>query len=104
MKKTALVLCAAVSLTALAYSSPVHAAGPVCGRWDKMTKVLATKYKETRKMVAVTGGNKGVFEVYANDETGSWTALYTTPNSRACIMGAGTNYEAVKPTPKGRLS
>ena len=38
--------------------------------------------------------SNGVLEVYASDETGTWTILVTSPDGKACLLAAGKMWEA----------
>ncbi len=42
-------------------------------------------------------------EIYASDETGSWTIIVTLPDGMACLVAAGQSYEALADAlpPKG---
>ncbi len=36
---------------------------------------------------------RGVVELYASEETGSWTILMTRPQGIACLMAAGQAFQ-----------
>ena len=65
----------------------------VCGKRDNIIKQLEAKYGETRRSLGVQQG-RGVVEVYASTETGSWTILVTDPRGMSCLMAAGEAFEA----------
>jgi hypothetical protein len=44
-------------------------------------------------------GQSAVVEVFASDETGTWTIIVTGTNGLACMIAAGRNYQAVADTP-----
>lgn len=53
---------------------------------------LASKYGETRQSIGM--GSRGVvMELFASDETGTWTITVTTPDGLTCMIGAGNSYE-----------
>ena len=64
----------------------------VCGKRDDIISQLERKYGETRRSVGVQRG-RGVVEVYASAETGSWTILLTDPRGMSCLMAAGEAFE-----------
>ena len=64
----------------------------VCGKRDDIIKQLKVKYGETRRTVGVQQG-RGVVEMYASSETGSWTILVTDPRGMTCLMAAGEAFE-----------
>ena len=64
----------------------------VCGKRNDIIQQLQKKYGETRRSVGVQQG-RGVVEVYASKETGSWTILVTDPRGMSCLMAAGEAFE-----------
>ena len=66
---------------------PVHAQS-TCGARDSVVRNLGEKYGEVRQGVGLTG-SMAVYEIYASEETGSWTILKTTPNGMTCVMAVG---------------
>lgn len=67
--------------------------GPmVCGERAEIVRRLAERYGETRRSVGVSGEQR-IIEVYASDETGSWTILITNPYGKACLVAAGKGFE-----------
>jgi len=36
-----------------------------------------------------------ILEMWANTETGTWTAVVTTPDGRSCVVAAGQDFESV---------
>ncbi|MEM9141199.1 MAG: hypothetical protein AAGB15_15330 [Pseudomonadota bacterium] len=84
-------LTAAIGLGASAIPTPAEAQ-TVCGKRDEIISQLEKKYGETRRSVGVQRG-RGVVEVYASTETGSWTILVTDPRGMSCLMAAGEAYE-----------
>jgi hypothetical protein len=68
-----------------------------CGPREKVITTLAEKYKETRRSIGLA--NKGrVMEVYASEESGSWTIIVTMPNGVTCLVASGQAFEAVDET------
>lgn len=64
----------------------------VCGKRDDIIQQLKVKYGETRRTMGVQQG-RGVVEMYASAETGSWTILVTDPRGMTCLMAAGEAFE-----------
>jgi hypothetical protein len=64
----------------------------ICGKRTDIARQLGEKYGETRRSLGVSGG-QGVVELYASDETGSWTILITSPQGAACMMAAGQAFQ-----------
>lgn len=64
----------------------------VCGERDSIIAQLEKKYGETRRSVGLQQG-RGVVEVYASEETGSWTILMTDTRGKTCLMAAGEAFQ-----------
>ncbi|MEM6662870.1 MAG: hypothetical protein AAF666_11920 [Pseudomonadota bacterium] len=70
----------------------VASAQTVCGKRDDIISQLQRKYGETRRSLGVQQG-RGVVEIYASAETGSWTILVTDARGMSCLMAAGEAFE-----------
>ena len=55
-----------------------------CGPRDNVISTLAEKYKETRRSIGLATKGR-VMEVYASEESGSWTIVVTMPNGITCV-------------------
>jgi hypothetical protein len=64
----------------------------VCGKRADMVRQLGEKYGETRRSMGLAEG-QGVVELYASEETGTWTILMTSPQGTACMMAAGQAFQ-----------
>lgn len=82
--------CAAM----IASASEVLAQTRNCGPRDIVLSRLADKYKESRQSMGL-GANNQVMEVFASDETGSWTITVTLPNGMTCLVASGQSFEAL---------
>jgi len=67
---------------------------PHCGPRQMVVTRLADKYGETRQSVGI-GSNNEMVEVFASDETGSWTILVTMPTGQSCLVASGQSFEEV---------
>ena len=83
---------AVISTTLFAVTAPLANAQMVCGTRDKIIAQLEKKYGETRRSLGLQQG-RGVVEVYASEETGSWTILVTDARGKSCLMAAGEAFE-----------
>jgi hypothetical protein len=81
-------LAVLLSATQIAHSAPQ------CDTRDAVTTLLADRYGETRRSVGVAG-QSAVMEVFASDETGTWSITMTMPDGLMCLMASGSNYEAL---------
>lgn len=68
-----------------------------CAPRDAVIDRLAEGYGETRQSIGL-GANNAVVEVFASDETGTWTITVTTPNGLTCLVASGQSYETLAET------
>jgi hypothetical protein len=83
-----------LALAALAalFAFPVMAQ-PNCAPRDIVVERLAEKFGETRQSLGI-GAQGAVVEVFASDETGSWTITVTNPHGLTCLVASGQSFEA----------
>lgn len=65
-----------------------------CGQRDTVLSRLAERYGETRQSIGL-GSNNAVMEVFASDETGTWTITVTMPNGMTCLVASGQAFETL---------
>lgn len=65
-----------------------------CAPRDSVVDRLADGYGESRQSMGL-GANNAVIEVFASDETGSWTITVTTPNGLTCLVASGQSFETL---------
>ncbi|WP_298860386.1 hypothetical protein [uncultured Sulfitobacter sp.] len=65
-----------------------------CGPREAVVERLASGYGETRQSVGI-GSNNAMVEVFASDQTGSWTILVTMPTGVTCLVASGQSFEEV---------
>ena len=82
----------AASALVLAMTSDAAAQGRNCGPRDAVVERLAEGYGETRQSMGL-GNNNAVIEVFASDETGSWTITVTQANGLTCLVASGQNFQ-----------
>lgn len=90
--KTCITCAAFVLATSLGTAA---SAQTVCGKRDTIITQLEKKYGETRRSVGLQQG-RGVVEVFASVETGSWTILVTDTRGQSCLMAAGEAFQIEK--------
>jgi hypothetical protein len=83
------IIAAAVIATSV---SPSNAASP-CGRHEEITKVLTSKYQETRRILGVIN-TRNVMEIFLSPQ-GTWTVLLTDTNGMSCITASGEAWQEV---------
>ena len=62
-----------------------------CADRGKVIARLQSKYGETFKGGGLQNA-QSVFEVWASDDTGTWTILKSGTDGVSCVMASGTNW------------
>lgn len=83
---TALALCFASQVSAQSLRN--------CAPRDSVVQRLTEGYGETRQSVGLGRGN-ALVEVFASDQSGSWTITITMPNGTTCLVASGQSFEAL---------
>ncbi|MCU0903539.1 MAG: hypothetical protein MUE83_06645 [Tabrizicola sp.] len=83
-----------LGLAAMIAAADLAHGAPQCDSREAVTALLADRYGETRRSVGIAG-QSAVMELYASDETGTWSITMTLPDGMMCLMASGSNYEAV---------
>lgn len=87
MKLKAMMINAAI---AVCLAGPVAAAN--CAPRETIVERLASKYGESRKSMGL-GANNAVVEVFASEETGTWTITVTSVHGVTCLVASGQAFE-----------
>ena len=93
--KTLITLGALVAATALnlvTTSMAVAQQSRNCGPRDMVVTRLAEGFGETRQSMGL-GANNAVIEVFASEESGTWTITVTSPNGVTCLVASGQAFE-----------
>jgi len=89
--RAVLKIATIVGMTAAA-APAAYAQGASCADRTLIVERLSSKYGETRQSAGLNQNN-GMVEVFASDETGTWTILITMPNGKSCLMAAGKAWQ-----------
>ncbi len=65
-----------------------------CAPRADVIKRLAQTYGETRRGIGIARQG-AVMEVFASDQTGSWTIVVTLPEGVTCLIASGQSYETL---------
>lgn len=101
-----MTLARPLAAAVLAFAPLAHGAhaqtaqGPICAARDVIVAALATRYGETAVSVGLGPGNR-VVEMFASEETGTWTITVTSVNGTTCLMASGVSYTPVMQAPPG---
>ncbi|WP_335947434.1 hypothetical protein [Salipiger bermudensis] len=72
----------------------LQARSPACAPRDTVLRKLADTYGETRQSIGLNGDN-ALVEVFASDETGSWTITITSGAGLTCLIASGQSFETL---------
>ena len=89
-----MMISAAVIGSILSASAPAAAQGRNCAPRDIVVERLASKYGESRQSMGL-GANNAVIEVFASEETGTWTITVTSFQGVTCLVASGHAFEAM---------
>lgn len=86
-----LLLGLSLGFAALILNTPAEAQQSRCAERQKVLDQITEKYGESRRGMGLAQ-NQGIVEMYASDETGTWTILLTLPNGMTCLVASGSDY------------
>ncbi|MBO9475621.1 hypothetical protein J7413_18920 [Shimia sp. R10_1] len=92
MKSMLLTLTSGLSLLALSATLTEAQASRNCAERDKVVERLADKYGESRQALGL-GAQGAMVEIFASEDSGSWTITVTMPNGATCLMATGQAFE-----------
>ncbi len=90
----------AVALLAVSAAAAAAQSARQCGPRDAVLAVLGDRYGESRQAIGL-GANNQVVEVFASDETGTWTITVTAPSGLTCLIASGESYETLSEAAPG---
>lgn len=85
-------LTAAAGIYLVAATDVMAQSARNCGPREIVVDRLSAGYGETRQSMGL-GANNSVIEVFASDESGTWTITVTSPNGVTCLVASGQAYE-----------
>ncbi len=91
MKKTLFKMTMGLGIMVLA-AQQVQAR--TCGPREDILKRLVETYGETRRGIGIARQG-AVMEIYASDQTGSWTITVTLPDGITCLVASGQAFEVM---------
>lgn len=102
MTRKTWMMTAGALLTALAAETAMAQTTRNCAPRNVVLDRLAETYGETRQGMGL-GAQGAVVEIFASDQTGSWTITVTTPQGLTCLVASGQSYETLADSlpPKG---
>ncbi len=86
-----------LALVSLLIGSPAFAQMQ-CGGYADAVAFLHERYGEALMVQGIDGAGN-VIAMFANPDTGTWTAFIVYPDGTACMASSGTGFEFHKPKP-----
>ncbi|WP_425091384.1 hypothetical protein [Tropicimonas sp. S265A] len=96
--KTRIVQTCACVITSCVLGSAALAQAQPCADREKVVDRLTNTYGETVQSMGL-GANNGMMEVFASEETGSWTITVTMPDGQTCLIASGQAFEGLDGSP-----
>ncbi|WP_338549796.1 hypothetical protein [Roseovarius phycicola] len=85
-------LYAKMTTAAIAVCLAGPSAASNCAPREMVIENLAKKYGESRQSMGL-GANNAVVEVFASEETGTWTITVTSVHGMTCMVASGQAFE-----------
>jgi hypothetical protein len=99
MKREILTLGLGVGAILIA-TQALRAQEAACAERAVIVERLGRDYGESRQSLGVVAGRQ-VLEVFASEQTGSWTILLTGADGIACLVAVGEGFRRFDPLPPG---
>ncbi len=75
-------------------------AGPICAARGEVLETLTGQYGESPRSMGLVPPNR-VVELFASEQTGTWTIIVTNAEGISCLMAAGHYFESISAAPRG---
>ncbi len=86
-----------LAIIAIIVFTPTASAQQGCAPREMVLERLVSRYGEVRQGVGL-GGNSSIIEIFASDETGTWTITVTSVDGVTCVVTSGHFYESLSET------
>lgn len=84
----------AIAALVASFAAPAFGQSQNCGPREDVVTALTERFGESVQNRGISEGGLLV-EMWGNVDSGSWTALVTTPDSVSCIVASGQGFERV---------
>lgn len=82
----------------IAATQAAHPEGIACGARAAIVAQLTERYHETRRGIGIAANN-AVLEVFASEESGTFSILVTLPSGQSCLIASGAEYQPLREAP-----
>ncbi|SNY48405.1 hypothetical protein SAMN06297129_1437 [Pseudooceanicola antarcticus] len=90
----AIALLLSVMSALLPLSASAQGSRQACAPREVVVNRLAEGYGETRRSIGI-GSNNAMVEVFASDDSGTWTITMTSPQGITCLIASGQAFESL---------
>ena len=98
---TRMMLALSLGFAGVFLATQIARADAQCGPRDMVVQTLADRYGETRRSLGLAGPTQGM-ELFASDDTGTWTITLTMPDGVTCMVASGQGFETIDEAPPAR--
>ena len=91
---TQMMFALSLGIGLMALAADIARGETQCDARDRVLAFLAERYGETRRSLGLAG-DAAVMELFAAEDTGTWTITVTLPDGQMCLVASGSAYEAV---------
>lgn len=86
-------------MATIALSAGIAQAQQACAPTDAIANILSEQHGESIRAQGFTSGT--VLQMWANEETGTWTVITVHPDGASCVRASGGNFVTFDPSPAG---
>ena len=91
---TRMIFALSLGFGGVILATQIAFAAPQCDTRDRVTAYLAERFGETRRAIGLAG-DSAMMELFAAEDSGTWTLTLTLPDGRMCLLAAGTAFETL---------
>ncbi len=89
-----MMMALSLGFAGVVLATEIVRANPQCGPREMVLQTLADRYGETRRSLGLAGSTQ-VMELFASDDTGTWTITLTMPDGVTCMVASGQGYQTI---------
>lgn len=89
-----MMMALSLGIAGVVLATQIARANPQCGPRETVVQTLADRYGETRRSLGLAGPTQ-VMEVFASDDTGTWTITLTMPDGVTCMVASGQGFQTI---------
>jgi hypothetical protein len=103
MTRFASLFIAPLALLVLPAMADAQTARTICAERDQIVGTLTGYFGETARSWGMGPAGR-IVEIFASDETGTWTITVTAPDGTTCLVASGNSWEDLARSPAGEAT